>query len=184
MLGGRCGCTGMSHYQRKWAFAHAQVWDENGDIWLAESRAGSGTWVIHEGGDSPPPHRDLIDSSHYQPSGLIGAFFPFHEDHTGVLLYMTPEQRAALAMPDAVYTEINDCLRASDRERTRARGAGSPAPPPVLSCLGSRSRAPGVLEGAEVEYRGVKLQREGDAWVVVGDSADEVDAAARARVSS
>ena len=170
-------------YQRKWAFARAQVWDE-GVLWLAESRAGSGTWVIREVDDEDPPSLALVDAlvEGEMVEGLTGAYFPFHGDHQGILLYMTPEQREALSMSDAAYAEIEAALRWSMRE---ARVSNA-EPTPMLSCLGSRSRDPGILEGVEVEHEhgGIKLRREGDVWIVVGDSADEVDAAARARVSS
>lgn len=104
---------------RKWAFARAEVYDENGVAWIAEARAGTGTWVLRDPDavgdpDGQIPVDDL--GREQQPRGLRGAMFPF-TDQESMLLLMTTEQREALGMSDATYQAINVELGLDQRRR-------------------------------------------------------------------
>jgi hypothetical protein len=82
---------------RKWAIARVEHIDDDGVSWIAETRAGTGTWVIREDGSD-------------EPFELVGAMFPFPAE-PGLLLTMTVEQRAKLHMSDEVYQLLNVELR-------------------------------------------------------------------------
>jgi len=101
----------MSYMTRKWPIARAEVTEED-NCWIAESRAGTGTWVICE-----DEATDTLDFP------IRGAMFEFDEEQPGVLLPMTPEQREALKMPDSVYHELEVQLRLSYKEREEKRHA-------------------------------------------------------------
>ena len=95
---------------RKWAFARAEVIDDEGVAWIAESRAGTGTWVIREDHQSAHVPPDDIGRE-TTPISIRGAMFDFPCEGGGLLLTMTPEQREWLGMSDMTYHEINVALR-------------------------------------------------------------------------
>jgi hypothetical protein len=128
---------------RKWAFARTVVWDHDTcNPWVAESRAGTGTWVV-------------VANDPTDPDNVSGRFFDFDDDHEGTLLYMTPEQREAMGMSDAVYAELNAALMESqalfhircgkvDRLRRDLRGLVDEDAKPLINELlnmASESRA-------------------------------------------
>jgi hypothetical protein len=86
---------------RKWAIARVEHIDDDGVNWIAETRAGTGTWVIREG---------WIDNEARLPFEIVGDMFPFPAE-PGLLLTMSVEQRAKLHMSDDVYQLLNVELR-------------------------------------------------------------------------
>ena len=80
----------------KYPVARAEHIDEDGISWIAEIRAGAGTWVIRDGYGGPFP--------------IVGVGFPFPSE-PGLLLNATAEQRARLGMSDEVYQQLNVDLR-------------------------------------------------------------------------
>ena len=162
--------------ERKWAIARAAVYAEDGIIWVAESRAGTGTWLMRENEDEDnnwPQDEEGRDSPVY---GLKGAFFPFAGEHEGVILYMTKEQREHIGMPDDVYHRLEVDLELSYQEKekrtaeTRANRewTADTDPHAVLSQLPpAPPRTPDMLEGYEFEHVGLRLRRENQRWVVV-----------------
>ena len=100
---------------RKWPFARAEIIDHDGVSWIAECRAGTGTWVIREDGSGAQvPPDDLGRET--APRSIRGAMFDFPYEG-GLLLSMTQEQREWLGMSDETYHEINVQLR-MDRKET------------------------------------------------------------------
>jgi hypothetical protein len=102
---------------RKWAVARAEHIDHDGSLcWIAEVRAGTGTWVIRENeADESLP----AGAEGQLPIAIVGAMFPFPEDGgEDMPLTMTPEQRTALGMSDETYQALNVALRLDDERRT------------------------------------------------------------------
>ena len=95
---------------RKWPIARAEHMTEDGVAWIAESRAGTGTWVIREEG---APEGSVLDSP------IRGAAFEFNEPEDGFMLATTKEQREALGMSDDVWHELEVQLR-RDYEKRQA----------------------------------------------------------------
>ncbi len=104
---------------RKWDCARAEYITDELVCWIAETRAGTGTWVIREGigeNNERMTYPDVPGTC--EP--IVGAMFPFDDEHEGQLLVMTPEQREALSMPDEVYEELNRILRYDMHKRLAA----------------------------------------------------------------
>lgn len=182
---------------RKWEIAHAVVWDDD-TVWVAETRAKTGTWVVRElRGDRDEEHPV------FGWSAIGGAYFPFDEEQTGCLLHMSIAEREALRMSDEVFSELNVSLRSSftrDKEITRARDdilgeinrlglrdkwnrcAWSETTPTLLSWLGGTRGAADILEGMEIAVGSLRLRRIGGMWTAVGEFADQLDAECRANL--
>lgn len=95
---------------RKWAFARAEYIDpDDGTAWIAESRAGTGTWVIRE-----DETEGLVM---YVPRGILrGVSCPFGDDAPATLLAITDAQRASLEMSVATMVELERLLQRREVE--------------------------------------------------------------------
>lgn len=92
---------------RKWVIARAEHIDEEGVAWIAETRAGTGTWVIHDrGGDA-----------------LRGLMVEFDDERSGVLLALSEEDQAKLGMSAGTMASLEATLRRNfERYEARKRG--------------------------------------------------------------
>jgi hypothetical protein len=104
----------MMHLVRKWPIARAEHIDKEGIAWLAESRAGSGTWVIRE-----------TDADN---NNIVGHMVEFDDNRQGVMLPLEAEIRKALGMSDDVFFELEVQLRRDYEKRQEAK-----RPKPILS---------------------------------------------------
>ena len=98
---------------RKWAFARVEHFDEDLVAWIAESRAGTGTWVIREC-EGEDGRDDLIK----------GIMVPFCEHREGTLLPISKEDREALGMSEDTWAALEAGLRVDQKERERKRLEG------------------------------------------------------------
>lgn len=103
---------------RKWPIARAEVYDpDNGWTWVAESRAGTGTWVVR---DSAENMEDDGLGRCYGASRLVGGFFGFTEDNYS-MLEMTPAQMADLGMTERCRATLAARLEVSFEQYKRTR---------------------------------------------------------------
>lgn len=86
---------------RKWPIARAEHIDEEGVAWIAESRAGTGTWVIRQTG----------------PETIVGHAVEFDSNREGVMLPLSAEARKDLKMSDEVHFELEVQLRRDYEKR-------------------------------------------------------------------
>lgn len=94
---------------RKWAFARAEYIDPDTSVaWIAESRAGTGTWVIREC-DGEDGRDDLIR----------GIMVPFDDSREGTLLAISSEDREGLGMSEATLHVLEVELRLDQQARSK-----------------------------------------------------------------
>jgi hypothetical protein len=92
---------------RKHPIARAEHIDDAGIAWIAEARAGTGTWVIRE--------------EQEDPAALRGRFFEFSDEDGDLTLRATAEERTALGMSDDTYQRLNVVLQLDYERRQRER---------------------------------------------------------------